>query len=92
MLSEIPLLRAFVIAHVARTLLAETAQVVGELHHVVASHRKVRRVLRVTRARRAREGRAGAVEEVVHAEDDFAALVFEDLLADAETQEILLTI
>ena len=81
-----------VILYIARTLLAETAQVVVELHHIVAADDAVGRVLRVARTRRAREGPV-LVEEVVDADHHFAALVPEDLLAQPDVaQEVILRV
>ena len=75
------LCHAVVILDVFRPLLAEPAQVVGELHHIVAADHAVGRILRPPRARRTGEGLV-LVEDVVHADHDLAALVLEDLFAD----------
>ena len=69
-----------VIFEVARTFLAEAAQVVGELHHVVTSDDAVGGILRIARTRRARESPV-LVEKVVDADHHLAALVPEDLFA-----------
>ena len=80
------LLHAVVVPDVARTLLAEMAQVVGELHHVVTADHAVGGILRPSRSGRPYESPV-LVQQVVDAHHDFAAPVAEDFFADIDVAQ-----
>lgn len=80
------LLNPLIILDVLRPLLAEEPQIIDELHTVITSHHAVPRVLRPTRTGRAHE-RLVLVENVVHADIDFAQLVAKDLFAHEQVAE-----
>ena len=80
------MLHAVVILDIRGAFLAEAAQIVGKLHHIIAADHAVRGVLRPSRTRRAGECLV-LIEHVVHADHDLAASVAEDFLADVNVAE-----
>ena len=75
-----------VVVDILRTLLAEGADVIGELNREVTADHAIPSILRETRACRAREGFVLA-QDVVHTYEQLAELALEELLTDVGIHE-----